>query len=247
MRTLLLILLLCTCVRATLSAQATDCTSTTEVEALALKAYLNNSPEAWQTALAAAEALPASTDHHVLAAKILFGATGTAFSLEDEDALDELLDAMEVHLDAALEADKNHPEASALYSGYLGMIISQSPMKGMFYGRKASKLADKATGNAPDSPLTHYFRGSNLYYTPATWGGDYDLAVEHLLRAKENYGAADGCNWFYLQTCALLGQAQLAAGDKAAARQTYLASLQAQPDFEYVKRILLPKLEGTGK
>lgn len=247
MRTLLFTLLLCTCGPAPLFAQENQgCTPASDVEALALQSYLNNSPDEWQRALEAAKTLPPSKANHLLTAKTLYGAISTALSYEDEDAIDTYLDQMEEHLDAIFDEDSTHPEAAALYSGYLGMVIAQSPMKGMFYGKKASKMARKAVDRMPDSPITRYFLGSNLYYTPTTWGGDPELAVEHLQNAKVNSSTDnEACDWFNLQVLALLGQAQLATGDKTAARQTYLAALQLRPDFKYVKNVLLPEVDKT--
>lgn len=241
MRSLLLVLLFCTCGPAQITAQ---CTTTSDVEALALEAYLTNDLQKWDAVVEKVQALPENIGNSLLTAKILYGAAGAAFSNEDEDKADDYIDAMEAPLDFVLDNNKNHPEANGLYSGYLGMIIAMSPMKGMFYGKKAGKMAEKGVAKGPNSPIAHYFLGSNLHYTPTTWGGDPARAVEMLEKAKNAFPpTADGCDWFYLQTHALLGQAQMSTGDKAAARQTYLAALKLQPDFTWVAKVLLPELD----
>jgi tetratricopeptide (TPR) repeat protein len=241
MRTLLFTLLLCTCGLAQLTAQ---CATTSDAEALALNAYLNNDLATWDAALEKVRARPRTISTALTIAKLLVGATGTALSQENEDKADDYIDAMEDPLDFILDADKNHPEANGLYSGYLGMLIAMNPMKGMFYGKKSGKMAEKAVAQGPNSPVAHYFLGSNLYYTPTTWGGDPARAVKMLENAKNAFPpTADGCDWFYLQTHALLGQAQASIGDKTAARQTYLAALKLQPDFAWVEKVLLPELD----
>jgi len=124
------------------------------------------------------------------------------------------------------------------------MLIAMTPLKGMLYGSKSGKMAGKAVDKGPNSPIAHYFLGSNLYYTPTTWGGDPVRAAKELEKAKNAFPpTADGCDWFYLQTHALLGQAQLKNGDKAAARQTYLTALKLQPKFAWVEKVLLPALD----
>lgn len=241
MRTLLFILLLCTCGPAPITAQ---CSASSGIEALALEAYLSNDLEKWDVAIEEALSLPESVENSLLKAKTLFGAAGAAIGQENEDKADDYIDAMEEPLDFILDDNKNHPEANALYSGYLGMLIAMSPIKGMLYGSKSGKMAEKGVSKAPNSPITHYFLGSNLYYTPTTWGGDPARAVKMLEKAKAAFPpTANGCNWFFLQTHALLGQAQLKNGDKAAARQTYLAALKLQPGFSWVKTDLLPALD----
>jgi len=221
-----------------------QCTASSETESLALEAYLANDLEKWDAVVAHTKTLPESIDNALLTAKVLFGAAGSALGQQNEDKADGYIDAMEDPLDFILDENKNHPEANALYSGYLGMLIAMRPMKGMLYGSKSGRMAEKGVAKAPNSPLAHYFLGSNLYYTPTTWGGDPDRAVEMLLKAKNAFPpTADGCDWFYLQVHALLGQAQLKTGNKSAARQTYLAALQLQPDFGWVKNVLLPSLD----
>lgn len=243
MRSLLFVLLLCTCGRAQMVAQ---CTTSSNIEALALEAYLTNDLQKWDKVVENTRELPESVESSLLVAKVLFGAAGAAFSHENEDKAENYIDAMKDPLNFILDNNKNHPEANALYSGYLGMLIAMSPMKGMFYGSKSGKMAKKGVDKGPNSPIAHYFLGSSLYYTPTNWGGDPARAVVVLEKAKNAFPpTANGCDWFYLQTHALLGQAQLSTGDKAAARQTYLAALKLQPNFAWVEKVLLPELENA--
>jgi len=237
---LLLLLLACTCVRAQ---KAAPCTGT-DLNALALDAYLNNDLEKWDAVVAKTTNLPQTTENSLLTAKILFGAAGVAMGKKDTDKAYDFADAMEAPLDFLLAADKNHPEANGLYSGYLGMLIGVTPMKGMLYGSKSGKLAERGVAKGPNSAIAHYFLGSSLFYTPATWGGDPERAVEMLQKSLAAFPpTADGCDWFYLEAHALLGRAQNKNGDKAGARQTYLAALKLQPEFGWVKNVLLPALD----
>lgn len=223
---------------------AAQCPTSGSPAALALDAYLANDLTKWDQALDAVKALPASDAKDIQLAQFLFGAAGAALALKEEDAADDYTDRMEAPLDRLLDADKNHPAANGLYSAYLGLLIAQSPMKGMLYGSKSSRLAKKGVKENADDPTAQYSLGSNLHYTPTTWGGDPEAAVAALKKAAATYPAdADGCDWFHLQTLALLGQAQTNAGDQAGARMTYLQALQLQPAFSWVKNVLLPNLK----
>lgn len=234
---LLLILFACTCVRA-------QCEHSSELDQQARTAYLTNDIASWEKVLAEAKALPDSPASQLQRARLGLGAAGSAMAMANEnDAfLSQCLDLMESSLDAFWESDKKDAAANGLYSAYLGLLIAQSPMKGMLYGSKSSKYAAKGVALDPDSPEAQYCLGSNLFYTPETWGGDAEQAVKHLQAALVANEDAAGCDWLQLQTMALLGQAQAKAGDADGARMTYLKALQLEPEFGYVAKVLLPAL-----
>lgn len=232
---LLLLLFACTCVSA-------QCDNSTQLDQQARAAYLTSDIAGWEEVLLNAKALPDTPDNQLQLARLGLGAAGTAMARQNDDFLRECLELMESSLDKFWESDKKDPAANGLYSAYLGLLIAQSPMKGMLYGSKSSKYAVKGVAYDDNSPEAQYCLGSNLFYTPETWGGDAELAVEHLKAAIDATDDEAGCDWFHLQTLALLGQAQDKAGDTAGARMTYLKALQLEPEFGYVAKVLLPAL-----
>lgn len=224
-----------------LSAQ---CDNSPELSTLALEAFLENDAAKWDDVIAKTKAQPTSVANDISLAKLYLGATGAAFSREDDAAVKKYTNGMEDPLDRVLAEDKDHPAANGLYSAYLGMLIARSPMKGMLYGSKSSRLAKKGAEEGPNSPEAQYCLGSNLHYTPTTWGGDPEQAVVTLKKAVSAFPATTkGCDWFQLQAYALLGQAQAKNGDKEGARQTYLKALQLQPNFQWISKGLLPALD----
>jgi tetratricopeptide (TPR) repeat protein len=48
-------------------------------------------------------------------------------------------------------------------------------------------------------------------------------------------------NWMYLDTMAFLGQAWAKKGDRAKAIAAYESAMKAEPNFSWVKYVLLPK------
>jgi tetratricopeptide (TPR) repeat protein len=235
--TLLLIFFACTSGRA-------QCDEQPSLQAEARVAYLSNDLAAWDKVLATAQAAPDNADNQLQLARLALGASGSAMANQSDDHLKTYLDLMETSLDKFWKTDKKHPAAHGLYSAYLGMLIAQSPMKGMLYGSKSSKYAAKGVNFDAASQEAQYCLGSNLFYTPTTWGGDPDQAVEHLKAAAETLPTdRAACDWFHLQTLALLGQAQAKIGDTQAARMTYLQALKLEPEFAYVEKVLLPGLE----
>jgi tetratricopeptide (TPR) repeat protein len=210
--------------------------------------YLQNDFSAWDMAIKKIMELPAGPEQNYLLARTSFGALGTGFATESEDKMDAYMKLMETALKALLKEQPEHPGGNGLYAGLLGMKIALSPVKGMLLGGKSERYARRGVQYDGSDPIAQYQAGSRFHYTPEMWGGDGKKAVAHLERALAAFSAAEKeCDWFYLQTYALLGQAQAAIGERAAARQTYLQALVAEPNFGYVKYLLLPELEKQGK
>ncbi|NJC25958.1 hypothetical protein [Neolewinella antarctica] len=237
MRTLLVVLTAICCFTP-LAAQCTD------GEDLAYRAYVTNSTADYAAAVAATQQLPATAENHFTLASLAHQAATMTMVSENTDELERYLDLTEQAIDDLWELDAEHPGAHGLYSGYLGLRIAQTPMKGMIYGSKAAKYARTGVELGPDDPVANYFLGSNLFYTPEEWGGNKKAALAALKTAAANLPAeSSACDWMALQILTLYGQAQAKMGDKDGARTTYLRALAAEPDLNYVKYDLLPRLD----
>lgn len=173
-----------------------------------------------------------------------YGVVGACMAHQDEDRAAEWLDRSEAHAKTLLKENGQSAEANALLAGVYGMKIGLKPIRGMFLGGKSQKLLREALDLDAASALVHFQRGLSYYHTPAAFGGDLEKAVEHLQRSRELY---EGCNlaqnWEYLNTLAWLGQALQAAGRTADARAVYEHALRVEPDFGWVREVLLPEVE----
>ena len=81
------------------------------------------------------------------------------------------------------------------------------------------------------------------------WGGDLDEAIaayEKAIQLYESNPAALQFNWMYLDTMAFLGQALAKKGQSEKAIAIYEKALKAEPEFGWVKFVLLPKAK-SGK
>ena len=221
---------------------------TDDYNSYARTGYLQNDFSAWDMAIKKILELPEGPEQHYLLARTSFGALGTGFATESEEKMEAYMNLMETALKALLKEQPKHPGGNGLYAGMLGMKIALSPVKGMLLGGKSERYARKGIQFDETDPIAQYQAGSRYHYTPEMWGGDGKQAVAHLQKAKSAFSAEEkACDWFYLQTLALLGQAQTAIGEKDAARETYLQALVEEPNFGYVKYLLLPELEKQGK
>lgn len=211
------------------------------------EAYLTNDLSAWQAGVSQLErSYEQSADPDILLAmaKGAYGAIGTSFAQQDMEVAAEWVEKAETYTKAYLEKNDNSAEANALLAGIYGMKIGLKPMRGMTLGPKSGRLLSKATTIDPECALAHYVTGTSAYNTPETWGGSISDARMHFEKAKSLYETHDVAeNWEYLNTLAWLGQAQMKLGEYTAAKATFEHALSVEPNFGWVKGLLLPKVQ----
>ena len=117
----------------------------------------------------------------------------------------------------------------------------------MTIGPKSSAAIDAALKAAPENPRVALQAGVGAFYTPKMFGGGLDKAEKELRRAEKLFAAESTNqawpNWGRLDVLAWLGQVRAAQGDREGARRYYERALQAQPDYAWVRMVLLPALE----
>jgi len=214
-----------------------------KIEQQFFNAYIKNSIPAWKISLSQLEN---SQDEslQLLLAKSYYGAAGTGMGNQDEDFASAMLDKAAILTKSILEKDNQSAEANALLSSVYGMKIGLSPMKGMFLGSKSASAAAKGIKLAPENPFTNYVKGNYLFYTPSMFGGDAKESLTYLEKSKKCYEKAIKTNnWEYLSMLTLLGQAYHKEGLYEQAKATFETALKIAPDFNYVKKALLPRTE----
>jgi cytochrome c553 len=97
------------------------------------------------------------------------------------------------------------------------------------------------------NPRLALAEGIAAFLSPRAVGAGPNAAEEALKRADALFaggaGSAGWPNWGRAQTQAWLGQVLARKGDLAGARQAYQSALTLQPDYTWVKSVLLPSLD----
>ena len=110
---------------------------------------------------------------------------------------------------------------------------------------------EKAHELAPDNPRVVMMQATSSLFTPTMWGGDVDAAVEDLQRAADLFESDSPSgplqpDWGHSETYAWLGIAHMKQGRYEEAESALTKALEIDPDFSWVRRVLLPKAK-TGE
>lgn len=139
-------------------------------------------------------------------------------------------------------------EAAGLDSAVCSALIGlKGGTSGMVLGPKCGELLIQAgKGAGAQSPRTLMFRGNSLLYTPLQWGGNPATGAKLLQQAADAFTKQDptapGPHWGQAEALASLGLARQKTGDLEAARAAWTQALAIEPDYAWVKFVLLPSL-----
>ena len=167
---------------------------------------------------------------------------------ENKGAASEHLKATVEHLQKATEIDPQAAEAYSLLSSAYGRQIGLNPIKGMTLGRRAEQALKKAVQLAPDNPRVVLCTAVRDFNTPGMFGGSKEKGLQGFQRAAELFAREEPSDpirpvWGHSRTYAWLGLAYQDRGELALARAAFAKALAINPDFSWVKNVLLPELE----
>lgn len=165
----------------------------------------------------------------------------------DKGAAGDHLDSAIEHLKAGIEREES-AEAYALLSSVYGRKIGFKPLMGMFLGPKADKALDRAKELEPDNPRAILTEAVSDFNTPKMFGGSKARAMEGFQRAIDLFGQEEATDpllprWGHEDAYAWLGIAHNDKGDTTAARRAFEQALAVNPDYGWVKYVLLPGLD----
>ena len=172
------------------------------------------------------------------------------FFLTDGSAGDErdaLLDEALELLDADVADNDANAESHALMASVYGLQISQSRLRAAFLGTRAGRASARALELEPNNPRVLLLDGIGKLNTPRAFGGGEDRAEALLLRAVAAFRTEPAGRpwprWGRIDAHAWLGQVAAQRGDPDGARRHYLQALEIEPQFAWVRSVLLPALE----
>jgi len=158
----------------------------------------------------------------------------------------KLLKEAQAQLDLVLEADVESAEAHALRGSVIGDRI-EGGLSGALLGPRAGSSLEKAMELAPDNPRVVLQQGISSHFTPKTFGGGEEAALEELRRAVvlfEQQPEDQGWpNWGMVDALAWLGIVLAERGEAEEARALYERALSMQPRNAWIRSLLINATE----
>jgi tetratricopeptide (TPR) repeat protein len=152
-------------------------------------------------------------------------------------------------LEEAIKLDPTFADAQAVLASLYGRKAGSGMMAGMQYGPKSTSTMERAIALAPQNPRVLMLEGISLYFKPAMWGGDKQKALANVQKACElsEKGACASTDaalpdWGHAEVFAWKGVMFAKGEDLDNAKAAYERALQLQPNYAWVKFVLLPKL-----
>lgn len=145
-----------------------------------------------------------------------------------------------------IDKKKYVSEAQTVLAGLYMMRLSANQMEAMSLMPKINELLDEAESAPENNPRPYIIKGTMQLYTPEAFGGSVAKATESFLKAVslfENGKKNDEISWGYEESLAWLGQAYAKSGLIDKAREAYSKALQLEPEYRWVKYVLLPALD----
>lgn len=212
-------------------------------------AYLSGSMNLWKQSVEMAkqnhkQSPTAKTKYEWAFAE--FGLLNATMKDQNEDIFDDYIDGTVEKLEELIDMEYNVAESKAVLSALTGLKIAYSPLKGMFLGPKSSSYITEALALDPQSPIVQQLYGNNQNFTPEMWGGNQENAIEAYNKAISIYEEQDTHDlWMYLDVQAWLGILHKKAGRDQEALEVWTKAIKQEPDFNWVKKNLIPSLKST--
>ena len=168
-----------------------------------------------------------------------------------DDERDALLEEAVELLTEDIADNEENAESHALLASVYGMQIGSSAWRGMILGMRASRSSARALDLEPANPRILLLDGVGKLHTPAMFGGGEEKAEALLQRAVAAFQTEPADRpwprWGLIDAYAWLGQIMVRRADHRAARRYYMDALDIEPEFRWVRGVLLPALEESAR
>lgn len=230
---LLSLILFCCCV----------CACSAQSDKTLYEAYLKKDMAVWQNYIDQADWTSLSSKER---ARLLNYEYGYAAYIADKDATsaDFYLKQFNQHINN-LEAELPASTVASYRSAYCAYMTQIDKWHIISNATKALQYANEAIETDMRDPIALALYGNVKMYTPKTFGGNKEVAIQYYQRAEALYESQNNTryNWNYraIQLCMIQCYEKLGQLDQAI--QKCKSVLEDEPNFIYLRDTYLPLLE----
>ncbi len=159
------------------------------------------------------------------------------------------LDKGLVNVETLLAQNPKNAEAMALKASFLAFSIALRPLGAPINGPKSLSQIDAAMAVAPNNAYVLMDKANAKQFTPFIFGGDLKEAVGFYLKSIVAFEKMEPnqCRWVYINALANLGTCYFKMDEYAKAEAIYKKALAIAPEFDWVKKTLLPEVQAKLK
>ncbi len=207
-------------------------------------AYVSGDMDAWRQTVEAMELQPPSgTAERLELIGYCYGYIGYLLGKGENAEAGKWIGKGETQIARVLETDPGHPTALAFRGAFLGFGMALNKFRSVTTGPESLRCINRAVKSDPDNVQALVEKANLLRYAPVVFGGDRKKAAEYYRRAIARIEQTEqrGCDWFYLNLLALLGELYLSEGRPDEAVRMYRKALVYEPEFRWVRDELWPR------
>jgi tetratricopeptide (TPR) repeat protein len=177
-------------------------------------------------------------------AKSQYGYMGVLIDRSEFDLARKILPETEKNIQELLKYNPNWADAHGLKAGIYGFKIILFPTQVIFNGPKGKNYLEKASSYNEISASILVEMANYKYHTPALLGGDINEAIKYYEYAIRLFELTDQKkhNWQYINTMVWLAISYDKKGENVKAAKLLSKILKLEPDFNWVKNDLYPKI-----
>ena len=165
--------------------------------------------------------------------------------MDTNDQFNNYIVLAESELQAILDSSENNSEVLSLLASSYGEQIVVNNHSAKILAPRALLIMSKAIDVDPENPRVQLLAGKLSLTLPENFGGDKEKSLIHLKRSVElfesNQDSYDDIDWGYIYSLAWLGKNYVELNDFSTAIDIYNKALEVEPDFVWIKNILLPE------
>lgn len=208
-------------------------------------AYVSGDMNKWAAVIHTLEKeQPSTLDKKLELTSYYYGYIGFLLGAKKPDIAQKYLTNGSLLIDDIIKHWPKNATAYAYKGSFIGFKIALSKFKALTQGGECVTNLDKALKIEPQNIQANIDKGNMLFHTPRLFGGDKKLALKYFIHGVniiEKNKLTDN-NWVYLYALSLTARTYEYLNQFDNAKITYDKILRIEPNYKWVKNVLLPAL-----